>query len=423
MTSRRRVLIFAYYFPPLAGGGVQRTLKYVKYLPDEGFDSILVTGSRRGFFLRDRTLSEEVPAGTVMLRAKALPLQQAHWKVDGLLRRTGLSSRPIPEMLWPDGLVGWIPAAVSRGLQAVRAHRPHVLYSTSSPTTSHLTAMIVHRLTGLPWVADFRDPWALAPRETQPMMAALTRANPVLERAVVETASYVTVADDTIQLAGMPADDPRRIVIPNGVDPDDLAPEPREAHPAPDPSRFTLCHVGSLYGPRNAQPVFAAVRDLLDQGKLDPAWFQIRIVGHTSINGVAVDSLPLVFTGFVHHRRAITEMANATALLLYQPPDYHTAAGKLHEYLTSGRPLLCVTERNNLACRLVSELRAGVCAEPQDHVGIVTAIERLVGAWRAGVLHVDTDVRREMLRRYSRKKLTTDLAAVLRAAVDEQRAV
>ena len=85
--------MFAYYFPPLGGGGVQRTAKYVKYLPAEGFDSIVVAGGPRGFFLRDTSLNRDVPTGTAVRRAGALPLQQTQWKLDGLLRRARLPTQ------------------------------------------------------------------------------------------------------------------------------------------------------------------------------------------------------------------------------------------------------------------------------------------------------------------------------------------
>lgn len=418
----RRVLMLAYYFPPLGGGGVQRTLKYVKYLPSEGFDSIVITDGRRGFFLRDETLDREVPDGTLVLRAPALPLQQAQWKLDGLLRRARVPTTLAANILWPDGLVGWLVGAVWRALRAVRTHRPDVLYSTSSPTTAHLAALIVHRLTGLPWVADFRDPWALATGDPEgPSGSAVARANAALERKVVEEASYVTVADDTIHLAGLHLHDPRRVVLPNGVDPEDV-PLQSAPGPRPDLQRFRLSHVGSLYGHRDGAPVFAAIRDLIDRGKLHERAFELRIIGHARLtDDVELDSLPLTFTGYVHHSRAIAEMASSSALLLYQPNGYPTSSGKIYEYLASGRPVLCVASRENPSYRLVEHLRAGECAEPQDQAAIASAIERLVTKWQSGANKVHSNVRQEVLRRFSRRKLTGELAAVLRTAIARDR--
>ena len=421
-TSRSRVLMFAYYFPPLGGGGVQRTLKFVKYLPAEGFDPIVVSGGERGFFLRDTSLSEEVPAGTPVLRARALPLQQAQWKVDGLLRRARLPTGLVNEILWPDGLIGWLPSAVWRGLRAVREHRPQVLYSTALPMTAHLAAMIVHRLTGLPWVADFRDGWTLDPVSGRTSVRSLARARAKLERSVISRVSYVTVVDESIQLLGLPSGDPRRVVISNGVDPDDLnaMPSSRAARPASD--RFCLSYLGSLYGPRDAGPVFAAIRELIASERLDPVCFELRIIGHASLNGARLDSLPVTFLDYMDHSRAITEMSRASALLFYQPPSSSGSSGKIYEYLTSGRQVLCVAHPDNLAYRLVEELGAGVCADARDSAAVAEAIESMVADWqRGGTLAVDASVRTEVLRRFSRPRLTADLAEVLRAASAKSR--
>ena len=151
---RHRVLMLAYLFPPHGGGGVQRTLKYVKYLPGEGFDPIVVTASARGFPLRDAVLPEDVPASTVVLRAPSIPIQDVRWKSEGVLRKVGLSPWPASLIGWPDEMAGWLPGAVFCALRAVRRHRPHTLYTTSTPMTAHLAGLLIHRLTGLPRSVD-----------------------------------------------------------------------------------------------------------------------------------------------------------------------------------------------------------------------------------------------------------------------------
>lgn len=416
----QRVLMFAYYFPPLGGGGVQRTLKFVKYLPGEGFAPIVVAGGARGFSLRDATLEQEVPGGAVVVRSPALPLQQAQWKLDGLLRRAGLPRGLVDGILWPDGLIGWLPAAVWNGLRAVRVHRPEVLYSTSSPTTAHLAALIVHRLTGLPWVADFRDAWTLNPQHTgSGSGSARARASAALERVVVAEASFLAVACESIQLVGLPPRHPRRVALSNGVDPEDLPPTSTTEPPG---TRFRLSHVGSFYGSRDAAPVFEAMRNLIATGRVDPERFELRVIGHARPGAPELDALPVTFTGYVDHTEAITEMASASALLLYQPPGELGTSGKIYEYLVSGRPVLCVADRDNFARRLVTELGAGECASPRDLHEVRQTLERMIGRWQRGVaLGLDPRVRDEILRRFSRRRLTADLAGVLRAAIAERR--
>ena len=413
--ARHRVLMFAYYFPPLGGGGVQRTLKYLKYLPAEGFDSIVVAGGARAYALRDRSLLREVPSGTVVIRARALPLQEAQWKLGGALRRAGLSGRLVDQALWPDGLVGWLPAAVWHGLRAARTHRPDVLYSTSKPETAHLAALIVHKVTGLPWVADFRDAWTLNPMGSASVSRGpLANASARLERAVVAHASCMTIVDESVDLLDLSPDDPRRVIIRNGVDPDDL---PADAPRPVASERFRLSHVGTLYGSRDAAPVFAAIRDLVARGKVDRDRLEVRIVGHSDVRNADLDSVPVTFVNYVDHRSALAEMAGASALLFYQPPPSRGSSGKIYEYLSSGRPVLCVADPDNLAYRLVNELGGGVCADARDVPAITRAIERLVGDWERGQQTVAPGARQEALRRFSRRTLTSELAGVLRMAI------
>jgi glycosyltransferase involved in cell wall biosynthesis len=418
-TSSRRVLMFAFFFPPLGGGGVQRTLKYVKYLPSEGFESIVVTASPSAFPLRDVTLARDVPSGTVVIRARTVPIHRARWKLDGLARRARLPTRLVAQIGWPDAMVGWLPAAVWHGLRAARTRRPDVLYSTSSPTTAHLAALVVHRLTGIPWVADFRDGWTMNPH-ADPFYAPLARASAALERKVLSEVAFAVTPDESVQLLGLPNGDSRLVVIPNGVDPDDIA---LSSNIEPTPGCFRLAHVGSLYGTHTAAPVIAAIRKLIADGRLEPSRFELRIVGHANLGRARLESLPITRTGYVEHQRAVEEMARASALLFYINPENRGSSGKIYEYLAVGRPVLCVASRDNLGYGLVEELGAGECANARDEHGVARALERLMAQWRAGTLGVDPGVRDEALRRFSRRKLASDLAAVLRSAIigDAQR--
>jgi glycosyltransferase involved in cell wall biosynthesis len=414
--SRQRVLMLAYYFPPLGGGGVQRTLKHAKYLPSAGFDVIVVTGTGRGFPLRDPGLARELTPGTVVLRARALPLQYARWKMEGVLRRLGQPTWPASIIGWPDEMVGWLPGAVHQALRAVRRYRPDVLYTTSSPVTAHAAGLIVQRLTGLPWVADFRDPWTRHPHTPQPL-APIARASEALERLVARRADRVVLADESVKILGVEDRDAQATIIRNGVDPEDLV--GRDS--TPGPGHFRLSYIGSLYGTIDGAPVFTALRSLLDRGAIDPESFELRFVGDANVTGHPhLVDLPVTQTGYVDHDEALREMFSATALLLHLPSVTRASSGKVFEYLASRRPVLCVAARDNLAYRLIEELGAGPCVEPEDAEGIERAITDLVADWRAGALGVDERVRDETLRRFSRRALAEQLGDVLRAAIGDR---
>jgi glycosyltransferase involved in cell wall biosynthesis len=230
-----------------------------------------------------------------------------------------------------------------------------------------------------------------------------------LERAVVRHADRFVVVDDSVWIRGVPEGDPRRAVIRNGVDLDDL---PALA-PRSESSRFRLAHVGMLYGQRNAAPVLTALRNLIRHGTIGRDRVELRLVGDARVDERSTAGVPLTRRPYVDHREAVAEMRAADALLLYQPAGWNGASGKVYEYLATGRPILCVAPPENLGSRLVAELGAGICVAPDDSAGIESAIERLFRSWSAGELMPSDEVRAEALRRFSRAALTRELAHVL----------
>jgi hypothetical protein len=406
MAVERRALVIAYFFPPLGGAGVQRTLKFVKYLPEFGWRSTVVSTRSRIYHAHDADLRREIPRGTRVLRVPALPA--ARWLVIAL-GKLGLR-RVQPWVAWPDGGIGWMPAALAAAVREARRDAPDVIYSTSSPYGCHLVALALHRLTGIPWVADFRDEWASNPHTTgQPRL--LARLNRAAERAITARAKRIVVAADYFQLEGAPAADGRRSTIPNGVDPADIGGADGTAPPS---DRFRLSFVGTLYGPIDIAPVLAALERLLADRTIDSRNFELRIVGNVLIPGFAPPAgLAAVQTGYVSHERAVAEMRAASALLLYVPEASLAPSGKLFEYLAAERPLLCVTRPDNLAARLVSEWDAGAVARPVDERAIEDALRELVRRWQAGGLAAPRGIRDRVLARFSRRELAGQLARVL----------
>src|SRR5262245_56033842 len=248
--DRRRVLVLAYYFPPVGGAGVQRTLKFVKYLREFGWDATVISTRSRVYGARDESLVEEIPATTRVVRTAALPL--ARYLGYALHRARLKRSRAF--VMWPDGGLGWMPFAFAATLRATRRDRPEVLFSTSSPYGSHLVAAAVARLTRIPWVADFRDEWAANPHlaEQPRVLTSLARR---AERAIAKRAARIVVAAEYFRIDGVAADDPRRVEIVNGVDEDDLV----VGRQAPPKDRFVLAHVGTIYDLRDPTDALRAL--------------------------------------------------------------------------------------------------------------------------------------------------------------------
>jgi len=393
-----------YFFPPLGGAGVQRTLKFVRYLEPLGWDATVVTTRSRLYRARDDSLLNDVPADTRIIRTRALPI--ARWVGMAFYRLR--MRRLYTWVTWPDGGFGWAPFAILAGLRAARRERPDVLYSSSPPQAGHLAAHVIRRLTGIPWVADFRDEWASdVYRADQPR--TLSRLAARAERTFTSTASRVVVAAGYFRLAGMPQDDARRIEIVNGADEADFPASPA----GPPPDRFVLAHVGTVYGIRDPSPVLQALERLVSRGELDGNRIEVRLVGSLWLDAFSPPrSIRVESTGYIEHARAVAEMCAATALLLYIPSSSQAPSGKLFEYLASGRPVLCVASAENLASQLVHELDAGVVADPDDEASIEQAILTLWRRWEENGLPIRTDVRRRALERYSRQAGAAQLAQV-----------
>ncbi len=400
MGSPRRALVIAYFFPPLGGAGVQRTLKFVKYLPEFGWNATVVS-TRSRMYPRDTELVREIPESTRVVRAPALPVARYAAIV---LHKLGLM-RLKEYVAWPDGGFGWAPSAFAAAWREVRRQRPDVIYSTSAPYGGHLVAMALHRLTGIPWVADFRDEWAADDHATD-RPRPLVRLNSRIERAIRRHAAHTVVVADYFRLAsGGP-----RTTITNGVDPEDVP----EAEGSPPEDRFRFTYVGTVYGTIDLAPVVAALQRMIAAGEVAPQELELRIVGGIWLPGFSVpDGVPLTQTGYVGHDEAIAEMRQATALLLYRPPSSLAPSGKIFEYLAAERPVLCVTRPDNLAAQLVSEWDAGLVAHPGDEQGIQDALRELLRRWRAAELTAPHGSRARVLERFSRRELTRQLAGVL----------
>jgi hypothetical protein len=170
VTTTKRILIFAYFFPPLGGAGVQRVVKLAKYLPSLGWEPTIVTVRARDYWMLDASLQHDLGSGVRIARTRSLTglslLQLLAPRAAGRTRGARPSMRRIAGLrrlaawtLLPDSYVGWVPFALRAGARLLRAQRYDMLMTTSSPDSAHLIGRGLARRFGVPWVADFRDPW------------------------------------------------------------------------------------------------------------------------------------------------------------------------------------------------------------------------------------------------------------------------
>lgn len=424
-SSPRRALVVACNFPPDASVGTMRTLRLVRHLHGEGWAVDVVTVAPAGYrpgTVCDPALLERLPAGVTVLHATPLrPFERLTAAIKRLRgrpaasRTPAASGRPAPPsalppraapgwsiararraltafMTLPDREVSWIAPATWAGWRHARRVRPDVIYSSGPPFSAHMVSLLISRLTGTPWVADFRDPWARAPwREDR--FEFERRAWTMFERRVIKRASAVVFAsqtnrDDFAREYGAGAAQ-RFVFIPNGCEPGDFA----GLVPAADSNgRFVLLHAGSLYGARNPAGLFRAVAAAIASGAIDRSSFQLRFLGRVGLPGVDLASVArdlgladvVEFVSQVPRRTSLQQMMDASGLLIVQPVTTVAVPAKLYEYMAAGRPILALAEPGGETAVLVEEAKAGITVRAEDEAAIAQGLAALIDLTRRG---------------------------------------
>jgi glycosyltransferase involved in cell wall biosynthesis len=445
-----RVLMVTYYFPPLGGVGVQRTLKYMTYLPRWGWQPAVLTPRNPAYTVRDPTLLDVLPPDLEVNRSASLEPGSLPNSVLLLLSRpdasgaTDLGGRPtrggLPgrllwksmiawsrvwnKLLFPDAQIGWVRLGARAGSRAYGRQAFDVVYSTAPPVSAHLIAARVKRSTGRPWVADFRDPWIGNPFAA-PLRGPKGWLQRRTERSIVQHADRVVLAMDALRdmfVERYPEMADKFVYIPNGYDKNDLAGlTPIKG----EPGCFTILFAGSLYRPGELDAFLGGIERLVTRRPDLRARLRVQFVGRVSSGNRRLGeqyTAPgrigdvVSFEGFVPRRQALARMAGADCLLQLMTDEPGTGmfvGGKLIEYMAFDRPILAVMPPGE-GRRLVESLPSGRAADVEPG-SVADVIERLLDDPPAPGPTDPTG-------RYDRVNLAGELAAVLDAVVAEKNA-
>lgn len=404
----KRLLVLAYFFPPLGGGGCQRTLKLVRYLEPNGWASTVVTAKDPDYWILDPSLLDEIPASCEVSRVSALTSQRLLRLLGGAgvrleerqgARRAGAfrALRRLQQFVAiPDGYRPWARAAERAAAARLAKGGIDALWTTSSPESAHLAGLALKRRFALPWIADFRDPWV--GRVTYaPPTAWHDRRHRALESDVVTTADRVTVVSDAMAARfreRYPALDPSRfVVLPNGYDPDDWARAARlEAASGlaleGDAERFVVLHAGQLAHRPTVGDLLDAVSRLVKESPGRRKTLRLRFMGgNEGLDAAAVERMGLSevveFIPSRPHLEAMAAMKRANLLVLLGhggEADSQLYTGKIYEYLTSGTPVVGVLNAGP-ASDLLARVEGGRVCLPGDPVGLRSAILSPLEAW------------------------------------------
>lgn len=405
-----KILLVAFHFPPAAmGSGHLRTLGFARYLPAHDWEPLVLTANVRAYPRTAPLASQMIPAGCEVHRAFALDVRR-HLAIAG--KYPGFLARP-------DGWASWWPDAVWKGLRLIRRHRVRAIWSTYPIMSAHRIARTLSRVSGVPWIADFRDPVAASVEATNPHSVASQQH---WERRVLRDASRIVFTTPGALQAcarrypGVAAAG-RLAVIGNGYDDaafDDL-PAPTEH----DPVRpLTLLHSGLLY-PEGRDPAafFTALARLKDAGDLTPGGTRIvlRASGTEAryaqdLRRLGIDSI-VELAAPVSNRDALLEQADADALLLFQgEPFDRQIPAKVYEYLRVGRPIFAMVGEHGDTAALLRETGGAELVRIDDADAIARSLAGFLRDVRAGQA---PRVEANVVARYSRRAGAALLARML----------
>jgi len=410
--QRRRILFVAFHFPPVQGSsGIQRTLKFATYLRDHGWDPMVLTVSPRAYERVTRDQMGDIPEDMVVERAFGLDTS----------RHLAIKGRYLRSMAQPDRWASWWPAAVLKGRAMIRRYQPEAIFATYPIATAHQIGLSLHKHSGLPFVADFRDAMTEPDYPRDPTTWASNRK---LEEAVVRHCSKALfTAPGTMRMYAErypDVADSRWAVIENGFDEENFrqAEAGLERKPLGAPGQCVLLHSGIVYPKeRDPRPMFEALRQLKVDGRLRAEVFKLvlRAPGNEAEFRAMIEAAGIADLVFLEpplpYRAALGEMMNANGLLLMQGRVCnHQVPAKLYEYARAGTPVLGLTDPASDTAERLRAIGAGHIADIDEVASIRTAIESFVAQSRAGALQgtaLDTAMA------HSRRARTESLARLL----------
>lgn len=411
-----RLLVLAYYVPPLGGSGVQRVAKLAKYLPAHGWDVEIVAPSPGAYFARDEGLLAELDAaGIAIHRTRSLdPTRLGSTAAPAM---GGASHRRLGDLTaWafvPDNKLGWLPFAVAKANALLATGRFDAVLASAPPYTALVAGALAARRHGLPLVLDLRDDWLGNPRHVYPTRLH-RRLHASLERWTFRRADAILTISETMraQVAARHPDLADRLrVVPQGYDEADFD------GPTLDRTddRFRVVYTGVFY---DAQRPDAFLEGLARFRAAHPeAKVEARFAGLVpdGFEGLATRlglSEVVTMLGYLSHDAAVAEQRAADLLWMTvgrRPGAAGISTGKLFEYVGTRRPILGLVP-DGTAREALHAYGAAYLADPDDPAEVAQQLAEAYAAWRAGTLPVPDEA---FVRRHGRRALAGEVAAIL----------
>ncbi len=421
--KEKKVLILAYYFPPLGMGGVQRVTKFVKYLPLSGWKPYVLTIKEVEYLAKDSSLLNDVSAEAEITRTGSFDPLRVWLMLRNIFKKREDKDKPIKthltrtlrRLFWlffPDNKVGWIPFALMKGLSLCRREKIDLIFSSSPPPSLHLTGYLLKVLTKTPWIADFRDPWTGYKLENFPTLFHVFLKKR-MERLIVSNADRVITANPAIkgEFERLHPYSKKICLIDQGYDEEDFL-----TYQSFSSEIFTIGYLGTFSPDCDPEPFFAALGELIDQGMIPKEKVKFVHVGLSV--GIDLDQLVEKYKlreiveqkGYLSHSESLKQMGRASLLLLVTSDHPLVFPAKVFEYIRLKKPILGIVPPKSEIVKFLTQMKVGKVVSPEDKKGIKETLLSYFSNFQKGKLTLD--IQEDELKRFERKSLTLRLASL-----------
>ncbi|MFM2010853.1 MAG: hypothetical protein RLZZ479_1244 [Bacteroidota bacterium] len=426
--STKKLLIITYYWPPAGGPGVQRWLKFVKYLPDFDVQPIVFIPENPTYPIVDSNLVSEVSDKAIILKTPIFePYQLASFLSKNKTKK--ISSGIIPNqkkqsflekvMLWvrgnlfiPDARVFWVKPSVAYLEKYILENEIDTIITSGPPHSLHLIGLELKQKMNLKWLADFRDPWTtIGYHKSLRLSHYAAKKHKQLESQVLNSADTIIVTSKTTKAEFQALTTKPIEVITNGFDVEKVDKQSLD-------TKFSLAHIGSFLSERNPKIVWESLVELCTEIPDFKSHLEIKLIG--AISQEVLDTIEqfglnsfLNNLGYVSHAEAVAHQRKSQVLLLIEINSDETKSilpGKLFEYMVSERPILAIGPKDSDFAEIITNTNSGVFFEYSEKAKLKQTIQEYYNHFLEGKLQSHA----VGLQQYSRKNLTQQLVELLR---------
>ena len=427
MSAPKKLLIITYYWPPAGGPGVQRWLKFVKYLPDFNVEPIVYIPENPTYPIIDNGLESEVSEKAVILKHKIVePYGLASFF--GKNKTKKISSGIIPNqkkqsflektLLWvrgnifiPDARFLWVKPSVKFLKKYIQENNIDTIVTSGPPHSLHLIGLQLKQELGVTWLADFRDPWTtIGYHKALKLSSYAEKKHKALEHEVLNTADTIIVTSKTTKAEFEAITTQPITVITNGYDVEQVTKQPLD-------EKFTVAHIGSFLSERNPRILWKALKELTKEHQDFAADFQLKLLG--AVSQEVLDTISefklndfVLNLGYVSHQEAVAHQRKSQVLLLIEIDSVDTKSiipGKVFEYMVSERPIVAIGPEGSDFAEIITSTNTGVFFTYDEKEKLKDLLLKYYQDYKANNLKVHA----VGLQQYSRKSLTEQLAKLL----------